>query len=381
MPNDPLQPNPQDNMLEAGLILQQQGNGSLDDIAKLNEAGVLATSQVRDAVTDNGKLAEASVVLQKKMLDAQERGTEEIKQATRHPLPPTAEQAAAAFFGMLRGPQGYEGPEPSDERLIDLINPLIPVVEDGHTPTTEELQTLMRPLIPDVQDGHTPTNEELRALMRPLIPKVKTPEKSKDFLTPKDISELTEDISDAVISRIPTPKPFTLTGAKTRDALTALRGDSRLSINALKGVDTYFDGKSENWWKMAGAKTFLMLEDTPIAYEALKFVRVNADETGLEFVSLADLLIAGINITLTENPDGTVTINSTAIGTGILDATGTINDANLSFTFTQLPSVIIINGGTYRQTGGAITWSWNAGTLTATLSSAVGTGGSIFGLT
>ena len=67
---------------------------------------------------------------------------------------------------------------------------------------------------------------------------------------------------------------------------------------------------------------------------------------------------------------------STALS--ILTATGTINDTNLAFTFTSQPTVLIINGAVYQQTGGAITWTWSD--PTATLSVAVGTGGSIFGI-
>ena len=68
---------------------------------------------------------------------------------------------------------------------------------------------------------------------------------------------------------------------------------------------------------------------------------------------------------------------SGGLGT-ILTATGTIDDSNVTFTFTQLPSILIINGGMYQQTGGSITWTYLAGTVT--LSVAVGVNGAIFGL-
>ena len=77
--------------------------------------------------------------------------------------------------------------------------------------------------------------------------------------------------------------------------------------------------------------------------------------------------------------NGTILVTANTSGS-VLTATGTIDDSNVSFTFTSEPSVLIINGGTYRQTGGAITWSWVEATLTATLSSPVGTSGSLFGL-
>lgn len=73
-------------------------------------------------------------------------------------------------------------------------------------------------------------------------------------------------------------------------------------------------------------------------------------------------------------------IIGSGIASSVLPTPSTINDSNLAFTFTQKPSVLVINGGVYSQTGGSITWTWTAGTLTATLSSVVGTGGSIFGL-
>jgi hypothetical protein len=72
--------------------------------------------------------------------------------------------------------------------------------------------------------------------------------------------------------------------------------------------------------------------------------------------------------------------SSATLANSILSATGTIDDSNTAFTFTRKPTVIIYNGVAIIETGGAVTWSWDAGSLTATLSSPVGTGGSIFGL-
>ncbi len=89
-------------------------------------------------------------------------------------------------------------------------------------------------------------------------------------------------------------------------------------------------------------------------------------------------LAAGSNITLTSNSNGTTTVAASSGALTFLTATGTINDSNVTFTFVSLPIALIINGALYQQTGGAITWSYLAGTVT--LSSAVGTGGSIIGI-
>lgn len=49
---------------------------------------------------------------------------------------------------------------------------------------------------------------------------------------------------------------------------------------------------------------------------------------------------------------------------GFLVATGAVNQMNAAFTFTVEPSYIVSDGVWYRVNKG---WTWNAGTLTATL--------------
>lgn len=65
-------------------------------------------------------------------------------------------------------------------------------------------------------------------------------------------------------------------------------------------------------------------------------------------------------------------------GITVIAIAGVINDANVSFTSASEPTLLVINGASYQATGGAITWAYVAGAIT--LSSPVGTGGSIFGL-
>lgn len=70
---------------------------------------------------------------------------------------------------------------------------------------------------------------------------------------------------------------------------------------------------------------------------------------------------------------------SSSVGSfSIVGISGTINDINTTFTAASLPKLLNINGAFYQQTGGAITWTYSVGTIT--LSSAVGTGGSIYGI-
>jgi len=78
-----------------------------------------------------------------------------------------------------------------------------------------------------------------------------------------------------------------------------------------------------------------------------------------------------------------ITLADSGGGTGITilsTTSGSVDDSNMVFGFGSLPKVIVVNGTAYQQSGGAITWSWDSGSLTATLSSPVGANGSIFGM-
>ncbi len=69
--------------------------------------------------------------------------------------------------------------------------------------------------------------------------------------------------------------------------------------------------------------------------------------------------------------------SSSGAGFTKLTATGTVDDANKVFVFTQAPTYLIINGAWYDNTAGApYTWT---GTTTVTLNNVVGTGGRIWG--
>ncbi|WP_395019792.1 hypothetical protein [Dongia sp.] len=93
--------------------------------------------------------------------------------------------------------------------------------------------------------------------------------------------------------------------------------------------------------------------------------------------------IAGAGVTLTHTTAqgrNDIIFSAASSSFSVLTATGTKNDSNLDFVFASQPTALVINGAWYIQTGGAITWTWNSGTSTATLSVPVGTGGSIYGV-
>ena len=89
-----------------------------------------------------------------------------------------------------------------------------------------------------------------------------------------------------------------------------------------------------------------------------------------------DTVAAGSGISI-NNTNGVKTISVSTVGMIILTATGTVDDSNTSFTFTQKPTLVNINGTFYRESHG---WSWTDGTLTATVDAPVGEGGDIYGI-
>lgn len=117
---------------------------------------------------------------------------------------------------------------------------------------------------------------------------------------------------------------------------------------------------------------------TGVDYDATKKTRIYAED----LVALAQE-ISAIETILGENVNGsydTVFAWLTALAAGgggvsltVLDATGTIDDSNTAFLFTEKPTLIYVNGIALRESYG---WSWSV--LTATLSFPVGSGGVIF---
>lgn len=73
-------------------------------------------------------------------------------------------------------------------------------------------------------------------------------------------------------------------------------------------------------------------------------------------------------------------VDLTGGGITELTATGLVNSVNKDFTFTQEPSYIVSDGAWYKplDNNGGTQWSWNAGTLTATM--VIPPNNSIFGV-
>lgn len=191
-----------------------------------------------------------------------------------------------------------------------------------------------------------------------------------------DLNLLAIEAADQAVERL---KPFIPTtdelkkeilGAPVRDSLEALEGEDRLDIKAVKGLEKYEERihslEIRPIGKGGGARGLMLY--------------TNGTKRGM-IQSLN--LIPGTNVTLTYSyafgrQDVTISASGSGGGLSVLTVTGTVDDSNLSFTVASQPTLVIINGASYRTTSDSITWTYLAGTLT--LSQAVGAGGSIYAL-
>jgi len=92
---------------------------------------------------------------------------------------------------------------------------------------------------------------------------------------------------------------------------------------------------------------------------------------------VARVINFGTNLSATRAPDGTITVNASGGAGGALNKetpTGTVDDSNTSFTVSNEPFFINVNGAIYEE-GDGLYSSYVAGTIT--LSSPVGQGGFI----
>lgn len=135
-----------------------------------------------------------------------------------------------------------------------------------------------------------------------------------------------------------------LSPQEIRDSLELLNGDERLDAKYIKNLP-----KSEQRTIIGGGGSSQVYHDSTLS------------GTGSQSSPLS-------------------VVDSGGSSGGILPVTisGTIDDSNTTFTAPNDFTFLVMNGGVYKKTGGAITWTYTAGTVE--VSSPVGDGGSIYGL-
>lgn len=250
------------------------------------------------------------------------------------------------------GPKGDRGDEGHTPTTVELQNAIVPLL-----PTVDELKAIIEPLIPVAKDGEPGKSIDeatVEKMIKKLMPII---ENKGQNLTEKDITKIVRKIMPAldhdkiarkVLAILPSPAPieFDIEGFIEMFATSG----KKLQMTHIEGLEEY-----------------------------MKSIKEQAGRTGAYLHGGGDTVKAGANTSLVRNKDGTTTINATGGLSPLLITSGVIDDSNKVFGFPQQPNFVIVNGTWYMPTGGAITFTWNSGTLQATLSTPVGTGGSIFG--
>jgi hypothetical protein len=224
------------------------------------------------------------------------------------------------------------------EKIAKWVLDRVPKPKDGYTPVKGR----------DYFDGKTPTDKELLALIKPLIPK------EKDYLeaikeTIRNEMPTREDLEEIIEPLIPYVKDG-------QDGQTPGKAELENIIRPI--ILSYMEGSSK--------------ETPQLTYDQIKgvaepIIRQMMTETRKGWFGGGgggDNVRAGSGVTITTNNIGAKVISVS--GSSLeLEATGTINSDNTTFTFTEKPAYIFSDGAKYKENAG---WTWDSGTLTATMS-------------
>jgi len=267
----------------------------------------------------------------------QKKGFEEIANALDKPIAKV--EFAGASLVTIKGDKGDKGDSPSAEELEGLIKPLIPAPIKGEKGDNGK-------------DAPIPTKKEITELLKPFIPK---PIKGKDGQDGKSIKgdkgdpgndgrDGSPDSPDEIVSKLRTIKGAWL----DIDAVDGLRNSLARTTTQVGGgvaalgllVDVDLTGVTIN----ANGK-YVLGSGTGSSI----LLQTNGTNNGSQ--SLLNL-IAGTNITLTDNGSGGITIDSTStVDTNIYTIDGTLTgDRTLTGggNFLQLTdlSFFSVDGGT-----------------------------------
>lgn len=180
----------------------------------------------------------------------------------------------------------------SQERL-DVINDILSKITEEHSAVLNQIDDKSSQLFADMEEKIG----ELRQLAHDVISS--KPLDGMDGADGKDADP--EEVVELVLQRLPEVKEFTLTSDDVKEKLSELEEESR-----------------EEVFTLLGSKRLTSIEDTIETRfaDALNRIRLTSG-------NVKDI-IAGSNITVSEDGNGNYTINST--GGGTLDGSGTTNE-------------------------------------------------------
>lgn len=182
--------------------------------------------------------------------------------------------------------------------------------------------------------GNTPTTEELIALIRPLIP-----------------APVKGDQGESIKGD---QGPQGIRGPQGEPGRTGKPGESIKGDKGDPGKDAEFDSKDlfDTFIKRIQKEQLLDISHIRNASSFMK--------DGIKY-KIEELMHGGAS--------------STGAGLSVLTTTGTVDDSNVTFPFTSAPTLVVVNGVSYRN-GHGVTIS---GT-TAVLDTPAGVGGDVYGL-
>ncbi len=257
----------------------------------------------------------------------------------------------------------------------------------------EFVEEAKRKLAKEVAEALASNKQDVGLVLKEYMSDVESKLKETMTSMEKDMSQIEKDMCDEwykslnreiykieqLIANLPQydstqlEKKFSAVIFDIRNSLESLEDDERLDKKAVKGIEEI-------------EEKIKSIELRPSKGGGARGIHLYVDGSKKGAANYLNL-IAGTNVTLTYNQSNgrnDITIDASGGAPGsfsVMTATGTRDDTNLAFTFVSEPTLIIVNGTSYRKTSqvnGANAWSWSG--TTATLQFPVGSGGDIYGI-
>lgn len=289
-----------------------------------------------------------------------------------------------ALLKQMKANPPKDGKTPTKEELLALIKPLIPAPipgAPGKTPTEDQLLDLIEPLIPDPIPGPPGESKPGKPGRDGRIPRHRWQGTFIQFENPDGTwgplvnlqGAPSEPIEYGGTSVMPHVNVRTASGQRFQGVAEIVFADNLTVTKTANGVSVSAeDGGGGGGGNLNFETPTGTVDDSNATFDVLNtpiYLVIN----GAQMFEGAGYSLAGLTITL-DNPIGTGGFIRSAYGSGISveTPTGTVDDSNVTFTVSNEPKYIVVNGAQYFAGAG---YSYAGGTIT--LDNPVGTGGVI----
>lgn len=248
------------------------------------------------------------------------------------------------------------------EKVVDYIKN----IEKKNDVEIKIIKTLVDSFLKDLRKEYEFNLKETRgnveniiALVANEIKKISEQHEAKmDFVEDRMAEVESEKIVEQVLAKIPPieippiPKIIPETPEETRDKLESLEGEERLDKSAIKGLEEIYEAikVGKKGVQLIGGARGIQLY-------------INGTKKGLV---QALNLIPGTNMTITYLAAfgrNDITFDASGGGISVETPTGTVNGSNVTFTVSNAPSYIVVDGVSKFET---LHYTYAAGTITIT---------------